>query len=476
MTALITDAMDVLLLETIEKNLRDARPKLMPLLDDVEITSKGVSDPSGLGRNYQCKRVYIGSGGGALQWRQLTGPTTITGLDGAQVVYSDTNTGFPALAEMGQPGTYLATISLAESLGGFVQPIDLLQANQLSSALFDIVPKYMKEYAKLPVYAEIFSFFKLNADGRIGTFTTPGSSEDIDTTGYAVTLTSGSIKFFYRNMQVDLFEGTTWKNVTAGVRDPVVVTNVDYQAGTVFLRLVSGTTVNLTASTSVSIMPAGTCRTGQSSADNPNGLVNWIINTGTVHGLNVDTYPEHASLIYAANQPLSGQLLDSIMAGNQETLDIDLDTLIVQPSVMTAALANVENQGRFRMETQGQAPQVKYGLGGGSWRYEYDGTPLTIRTTPYCHDQTGWLLKMKGNYQKLVPPGYGGEGRVSDFGSNFSFVGKLFGSTSIWMPMYSSTAQLGTIRWAPFVSRFQIAPNSQIPGIKLTGLQVNRIK
>jgi hypothetical protein len=376
-------------------------------------------------------------------------------------VYGTGNT-WPGLGEIAGPGFIQSTITLTQGRGNFAVPMQLLQSDKLDAAVGSAVAEIVKGAAKRAALANVHAFWKVasSSGGTPSIGTIAGvTGTNISATPATWTLTGGRIRNFFPGMFLDV------QTDSSGVPDntddndgttAVVVTAVDYIQRKVTLRTLgvggSASDVTLLTGSTYHLCP-------RDSSGMPNGLIDWVKSSGTVFGIALSSYPQFSSIVDSTlSGPLTTDILNKYIGGFEEAYGAELDTIIMTTGTLLAFLQNLDDTSQLlRYDVQGQALNVKAGFQGFS--YTYGGRNLRILISQACPEGHVWVLKMgDGNIKKYVPPMLPKGKGDSRFGGEIEFVAPQMGSTSIFMPFYSSSNVTDNLQapyhtWCQFAAR-----------------------
>jgi hypothetical protein len=129
-----------------------------------------------------------------------------------------------------------------------------------------------------------------------------------------------------------------------------------------------------------------------------------------------------------------------------------------------------------------QSGNEQYGLKGGFKISTPSGGTIDAYVSPMVEDGECLGLKLKGNWKILTLPNPQGSGSNSQLSPNSSparsipivFKGKLFGFPTDKVPIYNANAEnLDGVHF-PASFTYQMIPQEQIPGLRLTGISTSR--
>lgn len=449
--ATIMDAISEAVRETIDQGITDSLPKLDPVLANVVRTSQSVMRDN-IGRDWKVKHTFSGALSGAHMYRSGGGAdVTIDGSSGTgAVTVFGSGQSWQGVDEMAGGNVIQSTITLKRGMGNFQVPIHLLRIDKLDASVGPLVAEIVRGAAKRHSLSDVHAFWKLAATGNaIGKFTAAASSEDITNTSQSVTLTDGRIRSFYPGLFVDLYaDNSGVPGTLMNTAAVVIVESVDYFAKAITLRTVATSdTVNLTASTAYWIVPgskegvSGNITSGDGTGDQSiAGLKDWIKTSGSVQGISLSAYPHFKSIVDTTNSgALESDTLNKYIAGFQDALGMELDTILTTTGVLMGFLENINStQQLVRYDIQGNALKVEAGFQGVG--YQFDGKVYKLATSPNCHTGKVFVIKLgDGNLKKYVPPRLPKAQSENRFAGEVEFVGPIFGSTNIFMPLHSNS-------------------------------------
>ena len=445
--ASILEAISKTVMETYEPAIKDARPRLDKTENMIRTTSIGVGRAN-FGREWKAKHTFVGGQAGINYSRSILGGTMPSaGASGNLLLYDDGSTSagrtFPTIAEMPTPGFYDMEIQLKENVGGFAIPLQVFMYDKAGGNVGSVVSEVVRGAAEGYVMYEIHGRWKLNSvNNSICVIQAPSSSEDVTTTAKTYTIIGGRIRSLRAGMVCQIWGDATLANTGASGINTLVSTtkvfveDVNTLAGTVQLRRIGGSDINLTASGYYDLAPYNPANvSGTNSPSMASGWIDWVKSTGTVFGVSLSAHADWRSLIASVTgQPLTGTLLNKYVGSFRDATGKDIDTIITTEGVLLGLLENIEDAAQlFRYEIQGEAVNAQIGFSDVGYRYR--GGKIPILTTPHCPAGDLWGFRFAdGNVRRYIPPRIDGTGTDSDFGSEVQFLAQLWGSPSIFTP------------------------------------------
>lgn len=463
------------IIETIARTIKeDLVPTIMDVLPDIDRTFEKVVRTSfgverdNIGRDWKVKHTYSGGLSGGRGWATVGGGQVAqSGGDspathGFTVYGANAFQSWPGLDEMSAPGILHRAIQLKKGMGGFVIPFDIMRADQLDAALENYVQKLIKKSAMREAYSQVHSFWKLDADGRIGTFNSGAGPNTINAAGITLTLTSGRIRSLMKGMQLQLVQqpGVVGTSPQAAGQ-PVWVDSVDYLARTFIVKqtLGAGSDLNLADNVEYGIYPynSQTISGGTVTDRGPSGLLDFIKASGSLFGvggseaIDLAVFPEFRSIVdnsYAG--ALTGSILNKLLGGLDDAYDLSLDTILTTQGVLLGLLDNIEDPTNLlmRYERNGQPLTAKEGFNKpGSESeivgYVFNGKTYRVQPAKNCPDGNVFVVKMNGsNFVKYVPPKLPGTDGKSEFEGEIEFIAPVVGSRNIFLPVFNSSGGL----------------------------------
>lgn len=468
--------------ETIDQGLTDSLPKQDPIFNSVVRTSTGVMR-TGIGRGWQVKHNFTGALSGAHMYRSGNGATElIDGSTGTGTVnVYGTGQSWQGIGEMAASNIIQRAITLKRGMGNFMVPFHLFRVDKLDASTGPLVAEIVRGAARRHSLSDIHAFWKLAATGApIGEIVADGSGTDITNTSQNFVLQAGRIRSFYPGLYVDVYTSSTTGAVGGTVTNLVntdsviVVEKVNYFTKTITLRTVAGSdTASMTASNYYHLVPgskegvSGNIGSGDGTGDNsPAGLLDWIKSSGTVQGISLTAYPQFSSIVSTSESgALESDVLNKHIGGFMDALGMGLDTIITTEGVMLGFLENINStQQLVRYDGQDRALAVKAGFQ--PMGYMYGGKTYRFLTSPNCHTGQVFVVKlMDSNLKKYVPPRLPKAASEGRFAGECEFVAPLMGSTSIFLPLLSSSAVTDNVQ-APYENWCEYCMHEPM-GIKL---------
>lgn len=494
MSTLMTTVSQILRQE-IDQGIPDSLPELDPAFKQIARSSVGV-ERNGIGRDWKKLQVFSGSLAGAHSWRSALGPAP--SLDGADAAATSGPSLFGAgtlrtwqsVDNIASPGFVTRTISLVQGYGNFHVPLDLMRSDKLDASVGSMVAQIGKGAAKRQALSQVHAFWKL---GQIGSQVSSnnaiavvipysGSSVTVtNSTPVEVKLTNGRIRSFFPGLILDFYLSSDGSLLGFSTTNAIaIVMRVNYLKKTIWVRRVSGgADFNITAADPVIVMPADNGAsatnndiTAASKTFSPSGLTDWIkaadgAGANSVYGIVLDRYPQFSSIVDTSlSGALTSDILNKYIGGFSDAYGSELDTILTTPGVILGFLENLDSGAQLlRYDTQGEALAVEAGFM--PFGYVHDGKKYRIMTSPNCPTGIVYVLKFGDkNIQKLVPPKLDGTRADGRFESEVEFVAPVFGGNGIFMPAYTSTAQLADAVIAPYINIMEFVPK-MVQGIKI---------
>jgi hypothetical protein len=280
---------------------------------------------------------------------------------------------------------------------------------------------------------------------------------------------TGRIRLFYPGQVVDAFTGQASSTYTQLNTKDLVVRAVDYINGYVTLETIDAASDSGWADglSDNDILVPRDC-TSSGSWLGPSGLEDWMVSSGTLFGMDTNSYPQLRSEVSAINAPLTETILNQYIGSTMENLRglVDIDTIITTGGVVRKYLDGHSDLGVF--QRQGTSLNIV-----GGWAdigYVYNGKKFKWLISPYCAPGRLYALETgNGNITRYHPPRITQTGSNNAFDGEIQFYAPLAGSNSIFKPAHSSSGYTTDYVEAPFFDFKEVTP-ARPQGVKLTGL------
>lgn len=487
--ATLGQALSATVLEIINPTVRDVQPGLdtfySGLAQSFEVTRDGI------GRDWRVIHTFTEGLHGAVKWAGDT--TSLSGVGGPQpsqwtgshIVNPAQPEEFPGWDESTNPGFYTCDVTLARMMVNAFLPLEYFISDSLPASLGSNIRRLMEAFAKNINLAELHSFYATDSFKTIGTIGAVVSEDSVATGVGVYEIKNQSIRGLYPGLHVDVYgtTGATLKNsgryvVVDGVR--YLPSTGDTGSGEIQLRNKDGSAITGDFIAGDLIVRAGSISKG------PLGPEQWLINTGTVFGLNVATYQQHKSLVDAASGAITSTYLNQLASRFKKAYGTSNlgDTLLTSDGVINAIMENFEGFSTY--ERQGSALNVMMGndFEDGKGLFAFRGTkrqwftsdfmPSTslMDTTPYTGGRLWWFKAKGGNIKRYTPPMVPftkTAGQFSAFGSEVQFIAGITGPQNIFKPAPGPTGKTSTLMEAPGFHYVAIMPEF-LPGIRITGI------
>lgn len=462
----VTSALSNILRVEISRGIREARAKLDPVWEDLISTSFGVKRDE-MGQSWNFKTAFVTGSAGAFEFMGApTGPDlAYPSGDLVDAGVLGTPIGFPSRQESTVPGFFQKTVQLVEGRGNVFVPIkwytldraDGAVGSAVKAVVTGIANKVARSYA-LAFYTSDATNFKvvydLAASGSAATHTIVIDNADSS-------LATGRIQQLEPGTVVDIYTAGVLVNL-GGEGDGWVVTKVDYLAQTFVIATMGGTNRPILAADYLTLRGSG--RNGAATAKQCAGLNTWIVNTGTVFGIDTALYPIFRSLIETQTGPLTERYLRNRIGAFIDRLGtvVDLDTILTPAGVVHAYMENEDNI--MTIERNGRLLDMNHGWA--DIKFSYHGKPFRWAISTFIQPQSLYVTKFAdNNIKEYLPPATPSMGSDAQFG-DVEFAGPAGGLNGIWAHEQLTTAVNAT----PYASASSIADNLQAPFWRLAEL------
>lgn len=221
-------------------------------------------------------------------------------------------------------------------------------------------------------------------------------------------------------------------------------------------------------------------KTGRGGADNFL-LGNEAVETSGLGGkIDVTKHPEFLSFYKNVGGPLTEHSLGLYLDRFAEAKEDDgqyLDTLVSTRGVMRAF--QVERIDRERIDRTGRLPSLAATGAPGEWYYTHEGRKYLIYLSKWL--KAGTMIGFRrggGNWKRFVPPRPAGLRRkdgVEPFVPLELVAPLLTGTSSTILPKRNSNSQVQAGVEMLGVMHYQLCPTKQAAGLKLVGIQEDRV-
>ena len=480
----------------IDAGLEHIMAECDPAFDAITTSMDVVS--SNWGRDYEIKKAFSVGLAGHVQMdanqRRIYGEPVGSSGRGA-FVHSSALSSYPNPRYGANPEPQLKTIGLAALTASLMftkAEADLAALPNQQGR--DIIPKKMMGFMENVAQVAAIHYYTAHSAAGICAVASVATAGAAATTGFRIILniTDGNVYRLRRGMQVDAYPAAlgarrndtqaSAANQTQATRKPLVVDYVNYAGQTATLWMPTA----VAAAEIDNIIATDVLFIANSRADNStgttmgtdffafNGINTFLINTGTVLGINVAHYPEFASLVKTGSGTLTEQYLRKLLSEFQRSMGpfgYKLDTALTTRGVYNGYLAN--KIGSERRDRTSQPLNVGNEGTAGKWRVTHDGLDIKFGESDYCTAGHLYITKTASqNWKRYVPPAPAGVSKSNApkmKNREFEFVGPELGWNSNKIPFIASD---GTPQDAfSFYGRLrmQMVPD-QLPGIKVTDL------
>jgi hypothetical protein len=471
----LADSIELIVKEEISPGIRDSLNGLDPVFREITDSSMGVTR-EGVGRDYKVKHTFVTSLAGgirALADTNMEGDTlALGGTSGTSAVTSyaqNTTPGFPGINESPGPGYVQRTLQLKRWRGNLFMPMDLLRADALDASIGSAVALTIKQTAKNIAVRKALKFFDSTALMTLGTLGTVASG-GATTVAVVAAIAGMKPRSIYPGMAVNVYASNAASRCDTGVVgivQAVEYTGLNAGAGNITIAPVGGSWASQVASTDV-VVPYGSTNAITASYG-PSGPVDWMKTTGTIFGIATANFPQFRSYGQAMGASLTGELMRRLIGPYLVQFDESQmpDTILTTPGAVADYVGEMD--GKWQINMTGGSGNVidNYKTGyKGVTAVVLDGVTLDLRSSAYMTKSAGWVMKLKNNIKRYVPPGLPGAASDGRFGGDVEFIAPLGGLKGIWMHATSSDSVTGMIQ-APFEIVEEYAPES-VRGILLS--------
>lgn len=480
--------------EELSKRIMTTGQELDPFLAELERSSRGVEklDLQGGGESFRYQRIVgLGKSGVARHVKPL-GPS-VSAIHTSTSFFNEIRA-YPSALESTIPGFDRMTGNLAELRGNIAIEETMLMADKLTSVITSYVDRILDSVAlgldllkTAHIHTPSSTTRHVCTLGSITVGGTPDGSEVsfVPAEGNEMLMTEG------QSYQVYYSDGTyvLCRHTSTGTDDPTIeaiCTGVDPTTRRVYLTARSGVNIfkvtgNLVANGDILVhrgelrggIGTGSSPTGTPEAFGCNGYVDFLVNTGNLFGLSVDTYHRHKSIIDTSlGGPWNEDEADKFLAWyDRWHRKYPIDKLYLTGGALLAYQRTMK--GLFMADRTGKPAKIK----GGHMilPHTHNGRQVDYSATAYM--RTGYIIGLymaNGNFEMLVPPSPGDESGEARIGADVQFK-RLGGSGSLFRPVGIAPPNGGAIlfsdlREAPFVHRYNIMPTWHLAGMMIGGV------
>ena len=482
--ATVSDAIQKTLREELEPTIHDYLPKLDPVYPQIKRSFKNVKN-TGIGRGHKVIKTFRTGVAGGAKFEGVAGGNV---LSGSHYNVFDTPPTFPAIDETTNPAYFTAEVSLIKQKGNFYIPTQYLRADQYDSAIGSVVSDLLQGVAELVANQECGMFYAggtYKEFGDLGDTSATVTNLSGDTAAMVVDLdgtsASGRVHRFLEGMLVDLYDST---GATQRNNDfTIVVDTVDPDASTIVLKRMDGATFQTTTTLNGGITYGGAGGDNDiivlkdSVSQGPTNLNSWIVNSGTLFGMDLAVRSRFKSILPASiGAALSESKLNQAYYRYYRAFPTkSIRTAITTDGVLLGLIDNLDGfvsgsnsqDGRMRYDRNGEALMAEMGWEG--FKYRFGGKAVTIYTSGYCEEGFWYGINLEGgNIVRHVPPGLPGAKMDGRIGQELEFVAPIGGSTGIFAHA-TSAGKLTDYAQAPFERQWQILPTDPV-SLKMVGI------
>jgi hypothetical protein len=439
---------------------RTIREELLPTIYDLggpmdplyKLATRSWSDVvrnTGIGRNYQVHKIWGtgiaggGSFGSALGSQMLDTPQNFSAFGAPET--------WPGHDEVVAP-TFLRTIVqlIKHKLNLFI-PRDILQSDMLDASIGQVVPFYIKGFARNVLLQELGTFYSTApatvAWADIGDTSVTVTNVSGDTTAVNISLggtgANSRIHRFERGTMVDQYNaaGTVKRNTGFFM----YIDNVDYAAQVIRVRRLDGGELQTTTVLNGGVTYAGTGADDDilvlkdSIGFTPGTMEAWVADgtdNTSFFGIDVRDHGQFKSISQSlSGAPLTESLLNRHYGYFWESFpEADLGRAVTTMGVLLGFIDNLDqliqgsgtaNPGRFRYERNGKAVDVSAGWN--TFDYKFAGRNVDIHTSRFLGK--GRWYSGKFDLTRYIPPPIPGTTMDSRIGDELQFLASSGGSS-----------------------------------------------
>lgn len=479
--------------EDLSRRIMTTEQENDPFFARLQRSARGVSrlDIQGGGTSFRFQRIVGMGKAGVARHVKALGPE-VNQLH-VSTSYMDEIRGYPSALESTIPGFDRMAGHLTEMRGNIAAEETMLMADKLPSVVtsyFDRMLDSISLALELLKTAHMHTPSSLTKHvcslSNVVAGGTPSGSEVsfVPTEGNEVTMTEGQVYQIYHS------DGTFvgCRHTATGQDDPsveAVCVGVDPITRRVYLKSRYGNNIfavtgNLVADGDILVHRGelrggagiGASPTGTPEAYGPYGFVDFLVNSGNLFGLSVDTWHRHKSFIEPnLNGPWNEDDADRfLMWYDRWHRKYPIDTLFMTPGALLSYQRTMK--GMFIADRTGTVAKIK---GGHTiMKHTHNGREVEYSPTPFMRASfiIGFYMA-NGNFEMLIPPSPGDESGEARIGADVEF--KRFGSTKgLFRPVMISPPGGGPniysdLREAPFIHRYNIMPTWHLAGLMVGG-------
>jgi len=496
----VEDLLAPVAVEEVSRRVMTTEQELDTFSAELERSSTGVEalDIAGSGTSYRYQRIVGLGKSGVARFVKPLGPE-ISKPHTSTAFFQEART-YPGAMESTIPGFDRMVGFLAEMRGNLAIEETMLMTDKLKSVVVSYIDRILDSVSfavSLSKVAHMHTPSSLTKHictlSNVVVAGTPNGSEMsfVPAEGNEVLMTEGQTYQVYQTDGVSV----GCRHTSTGLDDPTteaLCVGVDNTTRRVYLQSRYGNNIfavagNLVIDGDILVHRGelrggngiGTTPTGTPEAFGPNAFVDFLVNTGLLFGLSVDTYHRHKSLLEPnLGGPWTEDEADKILSWyDRWHRKYPINRLYMTSGVLLAYQRTMK--GMFMADRTGVPAKIK----GGHiiLPHTHNGREVGYATTP--HQRAGLIIGLytaNGNFQMLVPPSPGDESGDARIGADISF--KRFGSpsggfpsglfrpVSIAPPGGGGQVLYSDLREAPFVHRYNIMPTWHLAGIMVGGV------
>lgn len=447
-------------------------------------SSRGVTRLAVGSSGWKWERAVSLGLGGVARHVPVLGPGIISDLK-VQIL-NEAQT-YPAPLEATQPGYDRMTGTLSKIRGNIVLDETILQENELSTIITDHYQNLMRGVQLRIVLNKLAKLFTPNSDFRhicavsSWTLTDANNGNFIPSEGNEVMFHEGQMVQFY-----DLPSSTTisHRHTTTFVDDPsvrIMVRAVDPITRNVYVQDIDGLgrlqlSGNAVADGDIVVnqgeLAGGASGGGTPVAQGSFGFVDWMVNTGSILGVDTADFIRLRSFI---KSNLAGPWTEDegtqVLTWFQRWHDKSITTLFMTAGVLEAHRKT--QMGYFQADRTAKPVTIVGGHAGIS--HFHNGKVIEYLPDPYM--RSGFVLGQyvgEGNIEELHPPKDPSSRTGGQFSNEVQFKAWAESNYRSIFRMVSASNNSGavmatTLREAPFSIDYQLWPMMFLPGILVGG-------
>ena len=497
--------------ETLFPTIYEEMQELSPLYKMIFPDSTGVERDDKYGEGYICRKQHISGLGGSYTFKALDdGSLSLAAAQdgsGAQFnIYGDNAfRTYPGASVSTAPAVFRYHVPLADSVGNCHIPHQIMRAAQQGANIGYDMGRIIKGLARRIALTHCNALWATSVAGTgddttttttlqgvIGTFLGDGVGTNNNALSGAYQLNGGSLRCFEEGLLVDVyrFSGSAQTNAGQWLKTTLFATRVDRTSNRLRFWNRSGSTWTPGNGVTQAVCIAGSYdaaavvsgAVGETGCLLPFNFERLIKTSGTIYGrgsaypgLNLAYHPDFRSYEYAVNGPLDEQVLRSVLATLEHSVDglRGIDTLVAREFVW-AGFQNFHDA-FYTMERNGQAVKITAGIENDRDSHTFMtmqafGRKYQCRWDPWAPPGEVLGHKFGGKNWKLkAPPRLPGAGTMSNMPGGIEFIAQAAGFPTNFAPHIVSSEIVGGVQM-PFNLPMQVDAE-EIRGLRLTNIQ-----